>query len=42
MVPMGFMWRDIEHEEIKHCNESEAFVELGERFQDPGGIVERE
>ena len=35
VVPVGFMWGDVEDEEIEHCDESEAFVELGEGFQDP-------
>ena len=35
VVPMGFMRCDVEDEEIKHGDQSEAFVELGNRFQDP-------
>ena len=39
VVPMCFMWCDIEHKEIEHRNESEAFVELRERFQEPRDII---
>ena len=39
-MPAGLMWCDIEYEEIKHCDESETFVELGKRKQDPRDVIE--
>ena len=35
VIPVCFMWCDVEHKEIEHRDESEAFVELGEGFQEP-------
>ena len=35
VIPMSLMRCDVEDEEIEHGDESEAFVELGHRFQDP-------
>ena len=35
VIPVGFMWCDIEHKNIEHCDESKAFVELRKRFQEP-------
>ena len=40
VIPVRFMWCDIEHKEIEHRDESEAFVELGEGFQEPRDIIE--
>lgn len=34
-ISVGFIGRDVEYEEIEHCDESKAFVELGERLQSP-------
>ena len=42
VVPVGFIRRDIEYSEVEHCEESEAFVKLGKRQQDPGRVVEPE
>lgn len=35
VIPAGFTWCNIEYEEVEHCDESEAFVELGEWVQEP-------
>ena len=35
VIPVGSMRCDIEDEEIEHSDEGEAFVELGERVQEP-------
>ena len=35
VIPAGFPRRDIEYEEVEHCDESEAFVELGKWVQEP-------
>ena len=35
VIPAGFPRCDIEYEEVEHCDESEAFVELGKWFQEP-------
>ena len=40
VIPVCFMWRDIEHKKIEHSNKSKAFVELGKRFQEPRDVVE--
>ena len=40
VIPVCFMWCDVEHEEIEHGDESEAFVELREGFQEPRDVVE--
>lgn len=32
MVPVSFVWCDIENKEIEHCDEREAFVELWKGF----------
>lgn len=40
LVPMSFVWCDIEYEEIEHCDEGEAFVEFRERDKDPCDVVE--
>lgn len=35
VLAVGFVWCDVKDQEVEHGDESEAFVELGERFQDP-------
>ena len=35
VIPAGFTWCDVEYEEVEHCDEGEAFVELGKWFQEP-------
>lgn len=40
VIPTGLVWCDIEYQEVKHCDESETFVELRERFQNPRNVVE--
>ena len=34
-ISVGFIGRDVEYEEIEHCDKSKAFVQLGERLQNP-------
>ena len=40
LVPVALMRRDIEYEEVEHCDESEALVKLGKRLQEPRRVVE--
>lgn len=35
VIPVGLVWCDIEYKQVKHCDESETFVELRKRFQYP-------
>ena len=35
VLSVRFVGCDVEDEEVEHGDESEAFVELGKRFQDP-------
>ena len=34
-ISVGFIGRNVEYEEIEHGDESKAFVQLGERLQNP-------